>query len=396
MNQRLEDLQIAASNVESIYHCSAVQEGILFAQLKSESAVYRDRFTFRIAATDSEDTINVQDVEEAWRSVCKAHPILRTVFASGLDDVTAFQQIVLRDTDPLIRKGTLNSEVEIMSFVREYLQPSVPDMTPPHHLTVFQGGKDQALYLIFDISHAIVDAKSMHIIAEQFSLAYQHSSQIPRGPEYSDYITWAQARREVSLRHWLSHLADQEPCLLPTEDTPQIARPAKLQITVPYNNAAELNSFCQQHGVTIASFAQVAWALVLRRYTISGKSTPCFGCLHSGRDVIHGAENIMGPLLTMLISRFDTTSTSATPLDLMHQARRDSIEGSDKAGCSLGEIHEQLGLGTAALFNTIMSIQPAWPSNLGLKRGKIAMELVQADDPTEVSLLVHGVYCSEV
>lgn len=36
VNQRLKELHIPASNVESIYPCSAVQEGILFALLKGQ------------------------------------------------------------------------------------------------------------------------------------------------------------------------------------------------------------------------------------------------------------------------------------------------------------------------------------------------------------------------
>jgi len=386
VNQRLGELQLPTSKVESIYPCSAVQEGILFAQLRGQGDEYWDRFTLRITATDSNETISAHDLEQAWRSVCQAHSILRTVFVNGLGHLTAFQQILLRETEPLVKHKTLDDDLDISSFLETYRKPIVPGTTPPHTLTIVQNAAESNTHVVFDASHAILDARSMHIITEQLTLAYQHSSQIPRGPDYCDYITWAQARRESSLQYWTSHLLDQKPCLLPTQGISPEAQPASLQVDVPFKKAAEPNDFCRQHGVTIASFAQVVWALVLWRYAANTKASPCFGCLHSGRDVVPNADNIMGPLLTMLISRFDFCAAGVTPIDLMNQARHDSVEGSDKAGCSLGEIHEEMGLGASSLFNSVMSIQPAWPDELAQKGSAVRIKVVQADDPTEVRL----------
>ena len=383
VNDRLGELQVPASSVETMHPCSAVQEGILFAQLKGQGDEYRDRFTLRITSTDPHATVSGQDLEQAWRSVCKAHPILRTVFTSGLDDATTFQQVVLRETEPMVKHKTFDGDLDILSFLETYSKPVIPETTPPHCLTVVQKAADCSTHVVLDASHAIIDARTMHIIAEQLTLAYQGPSQIPRGPSYSDYIDWIQARRELSRQYWISRLSNQRPCLLPTKDVPQEAQPASSSVDVTFNKAAELNKFCRQYGVTIASFAQVVWALVLKRYSVGAATSPCFGCMHSGRDVIEAAENIMGLLVMMLISHFDTSLPSVTPLALMNQARQDSAEGSDKAGSSLGEIHEQLG--TSLLFNTIMSIQPAWPENLALQGTAASLTVVQADDPTEVS-----------
>jgi amino acid adenylation domain-containing protein len=386
VNSQLGELQIPIPSVETIYPCSAVQEGILFAQLKGQGDEYRDRFALRVTPTNPHATVSVQDLEQAWRSVCRAHPILRTVFTSGLDDATAFQQIVLRETEPMVKHKTLDGDLDILSFLQAYRKPTIPETMPPHCMTVVQNAADCSTHVVFDASHAIIDARSMHIMAMQLISAYQNPSPLPRGPSYSDYIVWTESRRKVSRQYWTSHLADQEPCLLPSKAVPRDDRPASLHFDVPFNKASALNSFCRQHGVTIASFAQVVWALVLKRHSVGAAHSPCFGCIHSGRDSIDAADRIMGPMISMLISRFDITSPSSTsPLDLMNQARQDSAEGSDKAGCSLGEIHEQLGLGTSLLFNTIMSIQPAWVEDLALKGSAVSMAFVQADDPTEVS-----------
>jgi amino acid adenylation domain-containing protein len=388
VKQRIGDLDVAASNVEAIYPCSAIQEGILFAQLKGESDGYRDRFTLRIRPTDPSDTISVQDLERAWCSVCNAHPILRTVFASGIDDVHAFQQIVLRETEPMVLHKLLDDDLDILSFLHDHAKPSFPETTPPHCLTVVQGESGPSKYMVFDISHALIDTRTIVIIAEQLISAYQRSSQIPRGPNFRNYIDWAHAQRDESSQFWLSHLSKQKPCLLPTEDVPQAARPSRLQVTAPYDNAAELIEFCKLHGVTVASFVQVVWALVLKRYSVEADVTPCFGCLHSGRHVIQEAEQTMGPLLTMLISSIDTSAAEVTPIELMNQARLDSVHGSDKAGCSLSEIHEQLGLGAVPLFNTLMSINPSLHATIDLSatQGNISVEFMQVDNPTEVRL----------
>lgn len=145
-----------------------------------------------MTATYSSGMVCVEDLAQAWRSVCQAHPILRTVFTSGLDDVTAFQQIVLRETEPTIGQKVLEADLNISSFLKALPRPSIPQTAPPHVLTIVHSAVDSSTFVVFDIDHVIVDARTMHIISQHFTSAYQRPSQIPRGASFSDYISWTQ------------------------------------------------------------------------------------------------------------------------------------------------------------------------------------------------------------
>ena len=382
IHKQLEETGLPASNIESIYPCSPVQQGILIAQSKGRGNVYWDRVTFNVKPKDSEDDIDIERLINAWRTVCMANPILRTVFTDGLCTESVFQQIVLKQTTPWVSHEMSASCSDAPSVLWNYDRPRFAPTQTPHRL-VLRSGFD-CIHGMVDISHAIGDPRTMHLIFEQFGQAYTDAMHIPKNPDLSEYIAWIQRHQSSARAYWESYLSGARPCHVPTAvgDGTTPVDLASSGIEVPWGDTSDLRSFCAHHNVTIANFMQVAWSVTLHAFT--GATSLCFGCLHSGRDSFEGADEIPGPLITMLVCRFDAPPNTNV-LYLLNRAKEDSTRALEQAACSLSGIHESLGLGPSSLFNTAISIQHTGPDALGTGRD-IEIELLDAQDPTEVSV----------
>lgn len=390
LHSHLEGLGIDQSNVESMYPCTATQEGILFAQIKGLD--YHNRFVSKLTSSDGE-AVCTDRIADAWRAVCQAHPILRTIFTTGLSDQGAFQQIVLKSVAPSIsvRPTPVGS---ISDVVASQEKPPFDLRKPPHHVTIYRESASVA-YVVLDISHTIVDATTYQALCKHMGREYARgSTTITPGRPFSDYVVWLQTRDDEARRHWKTYLQGVEPCVFPRDPAAAFDYVDHGPF-VPFHQADRLHRFCQEQGVTVATFMQAAWALVLRQHT--GRSTVCFGSLRSDHDLLPGAADgttaeILGPLISMLLCKFRLERPEAlVARDVLEAARKDASDALNRSGCYLAALHDDLGLGDSRLFDTAMTIQRAWPADLGGQdSGPLAIEAMHAcaEDPTEYSIMV--------
>lgn len=144
---RLDEHGVAQDNIESVYSCpAALHEGILLAQLKAgpnnHVYIYIDRIasrlTFSTRLGSKQDGVETDRIGDAWKAVCQAHPILRTVFISGLAKDGAFQQIILKRHEPPITVKQIPRNGPTASQVIEGSEhPPLDPMKPPHHLSLY-------------------------------------------------------------------------------------------------------------------------------------------------------------------------------------------------------------------------------------------------------------------
>ncbi|KAH6989025.1 hypothetical protein BKA56DRAFT_710304 [Ilyonectria sp. MPI-CAGE-AT-0026] len=391
IHERLRDCDIAPSNVQTIYPCTPLQEGILLARSKSDKPVYWQRLTFMVTPRDPSEKIDTSRLIDAWHTVCEASPILRTVFTSGLCDESAFQQVILKETVPCVSISTLNSDSDIHTMVRNLEKPSFNPAQPPNRLVVVQ--ESSCIYAVIDITHAAMDAHAINLLCELLGQAYTGESFVPRGPDFADYVAWIQNHRDKAQKYWKSYLAGGKPSLIPTLGTDSKGgdTDATLQVKIPFSDVAMLHSLCRKYTLTVSNIVQVAWSIVLRLYT--GMKSLFFGCVFSGRNTFEGAEQVIGPLATMLVSRFDVTSTT-TVLDLLEKAKEDSSDAFEHSACSLSQVFDSLDLGDSPLFNTALTIRPLWSEDLAV-RGAIKMVPVEIDDPSEYPVSIGVGYSKE-
>ncbi|GKZ33154.1 nonribosomal peptide synthase [Aspergillus brasiliensis] len=392
-DHRLQDhlhptnLCVPRENVEAIYPCTPLQEGLLLARMKrnGDERAYNSRFAFRLA-TRCETKVDITRISNAWKALCAAHPILRTIFIPGLSQNGASQQIVLKDSAPSISIYRVQANCSDTTELFKH-QQRLPfaHTQPPHRLSLYEGvGK--AVYAILEISHAIYDARTLRIILANIAAGYSSCRAIKKGRSFSDYVAWMQEREEVGRQYWKTYLAGAQPCILPRDSAMEETSSSVRGLEVPCQNAPGLLAFCRSQGVTIAHFIQAAWGVVLRLYT--GLSSVYFGCGRSDQDSLDGGEDILGPLITMMVCKFSFEDRSVSGLRLLQIAREDAARGMEQPGCSLARLHDDLGLSNSPLFDTIMTVGHAWPADLAPGEGDLMIEHTDSEGATEYSIFI--------
>lgn len=83
----------------------------------------------------------------------------------------------------------------------------------------------------------------------------------------------------------------------------------------------------------------------------------CFGYLTSGRDIpLHGAPQIAGPLINLLICRLSLTGDLSI-ISLLQADQATHGRSIENQHWSMAQVMHSLGLSGQPLFNTAMSVQ---------------------------------------
>ncbi|KAK6829677.1 hypothetical protein PG987_010261 [Apiospora arundinis] len=397
IHQHLSSIGIASTDVGLIMPCPPVQEGMLLAQLRGTGVEYWNRITTRLTPGPSqEENVDMKRLRKAWEAVCAANPILRTIFTS-LPCVagSSFQQVILKKPAALISERLAEPEEDIKSSLANMPFAQFAPSQPPHHLHLTQVSPS-LVYGTLDISHALMDDRSMRLILQQISQAYRDSTSIIKSPDMSAYVRYVQRHRDSDLAYWLEYLCGARPCLIPTIDAGieflkhDAAASGDQEDGAMIYDAKALHSFCRAQGITMANLMSTAWAAVLQQ--VCGGQEVIFGCIQSQHTSQGIDERTLGPLLTMNVCRVHLDPAIRLS-SILEQAKEDSLRALDHVGCPLGEIHESIGLNCQPmLFNTTMTVVGTW-SNGNMGNDVLQVELLpEVDNATEYPLTVGVIY----
>ncbi|QMW34815.1 hypothetical protein F9C07_2280446 [Aspergillus flavus] len=370
-------------DVEDIYGCSPVQDGILLSQVKFPGTYEIRRVLKVLSIMDA--TTTILGLQRAWQGVVDRHQSLRSIF---VDAGGIFQQIVLKNVTASVHCCEYmcsDDEAEVTNFLKSLPSPTYNASEPQHHLTICRTRGDN-VYMMVELSHAIVDGGSTEVVLQEMSLAFDGKSFTEPASLYSDYIQYISSpehSQSESMSHWTSYLAGVQPTIVPMY--PRDGQSKQIRsVKVPFAGMKDLSKFSVAHGVTIANVIQTAWALVLRAYT--GSDDVCFGYVASGRDVpVKGIENAVGAFINMLVCRVRLDQHQAA-LDAVDTMQNDYFTALAHQHCSLAQIQHGLNLSGMPLFNSIISLQKGVPDQqFG---DALSFRAVQEDDPTDFDLAV--------
>lgn len=350
----LASVGVSYSQVEDMYPCAAVQEGMMLSQIKDPTA-YWSFSTFEMKAKRGH--IDVQRVLEAWKKVTLKHPALRTVFVDSVCKGGVFDQIVVRapETGAIVLScddNELSTKLDSIRY-RNLNGKSVPHL--PHQFAIVQTTSGRIIAKM-EINHAVVDGGSLAVIRHDLEEAYEGRLTAEEGPLYSDYIKHI---RSLSVREatdfWKGKLEGVRSCYFPV--TPQHSTKHRQlhSLFVDFDRFSEIQSLAEKSNVTFANILLAAWSLVLQTYTNS--SDVCYGYLTSGRNIpVNDIEKAVGAFINMLVAR--TRLSSSLPfLTVCERVQDDFIESLPYQHCSLAQFQHDLGLSGQALFNTAVSVQ---------------------------------------
>jgi hypothetical protein len=379
-NNRLPTMGLSSfDEIENIYPCSPMQQGILLSQIKLAGSYEVEQIS-RVMSQKGH-TVDVKRFKIAWQQVVDRHALLRTVFFKSVSTSgSIFWQAVLRCHEASIVHLTAGSEEEAIRLLENRTSPQFYETQPSHRLTVCEVSP-QVLFYKIEISHALIDGMSKTIVMQDLTQAYEQTLPCDSGPLYSNYITYLQKQPLApALEYWTTHLKNTRPCLLPTLSKTRDVSADYGSISVTLDVAA-LNKFCASNAVTVASLVKAAWGIVLRAFTNSDEV--CFGYLTSGRDVpVDGVGDCVGVFINMLICCLNISYESEINL-LIRGIQEDFLKSLPFQHCSLAEIRHGLDLGNEPLFNTVLSIQ-RHGKQVDEVDSMIAFQSIIDRDPTEV------------
>ncbi|PZD27107.1 EntF, Non-ribosomal peptide synthetase modules protein [Pyrenophora tritici-repentis] len=386
LQKHFEPSVTPVDNIEDIYACSPMQEGILLTQNRMDGA-YHIEMVVQVSSVRGAP-IDVPRLVKAWQMVVDRQVVLRTVFVEGLSD-RPYDQLLLKAHSPLV-KLLGPPEGDAVSFMNAQTQVFSPDQ-PPHCLTILHDNETGLTLCKLEISHALVDGASMSILVSDWVEAYQNPSNVSPGPLYSDYIGYIQSQpRAAAIDFWKSQLSGVRAChfpnILESDTEAEEAHPLR-QVDVKIPEASQVRQFCQEHNVTLASIFRLAWAKVLRAFT--GDDQVCFGYLASGREIpVAGIEEAVGAFINMLVCSIDFDATSQqSAITSLDKLQDEYLQSLPYQHVSLAEIQHELGLSSGQkLFNTVLSFQRR--PHQDFFAGDLHLRYIDGVDPTEYPISI--------
>ncbi|KAE8868649.1 hypothetical protein PTNB29_02560 [Pyrenophora teres f. teres] len=379
-HKTLPGLEVPPEDVEDVFPCTPMQEGILTSQGKDPDA-YWVCFIYEVIP-NQETSISLARLQQAWKGVVHQHSLLRTLLVDNVPGSTGTTNVVLKDPQPSISVFSSEGTATIELFRSRYnpaAQRSIGQLQ--HHLSICQLNNGK-VYLCLDINHAIIDAHSRGILMHDLQEAYDANLN-PQSTSFRDFASYIkQQSQEEAGRYWAEYLDGVEPCFFPSLGDSGGANTIPRTVEVPSIDSSAVHMFCKIWEVTPATIIQTAWALVLSRYTNS--TNPCFGNLSSGRDLpIHNVNSIFGPLISILPCRIHLHK-QLTVLEALKTVQENYASSLSFQTFPLASMHSFLGLGTSALFNTALSLQRI--DDIGpCSASEITLKMKEGLDPTEVS-----------
>ncbi|KAI1458318.1 acetyl-CoA synthetase-like protein [Annulohypoxylon moriforme] len=386
-------LGLPPHEVESLYPCSPMQEGLMASLLRDSdtSSAYNQTFLFKFTSARGGAVESAQLID-VWLRMVRKHAILRTIFVEN--DAGDYVQVVLRRIDPVVLVKSDVDENELRSTLFEsenQLLKSSLEGVPLHRFVVCETA-NRSTYILLTKSHLLTDGMSTQILMRDIVNGYDGIVETWEPQHYyRDYIQYVNSQDAGRTRsYWAAYLAGAATCNFPKlchmseSETMVVSSRSSTSLRL-YNLETDLRQVCRSHDLTASNIFQLAWALVLRIYLNS--ESILFGYLSSGRDLpIAGIQEAVGPVANMLPIRSEIRRDMKV-VEVAKSLQADYIEHLSRQTLSLAQIlHAARYRNQSPNFNTILNIQKPGVGEIGSKRGSSQVSLVKGIDTTEYGL----------
>ncbi|TCP58033.1 amino acid adenylation domain-containing protein [Tumebacillus sp. BK434] len=353
-------------NLEDIFLLTPLQQGMLFHTLmEPESGVYFVQFRLGI-----EGNLDAGALQEAWQDVTGRHAALRTeIHWQGLEKPV--QVVYKQVTVPFAHldwRGLTAEEREarFAAFLQEDRRKGFQLTDAPLMRLCLLRFADEVYRLVWSSHHLLMDGWSMPVVIQEVLALYQAKTQgrevrLTEARSYGDYIRWLrQQNLEQAESYWRSLLQGfSAPTPLPLQ------KPAAEQHSGAFEKAAlvlsvqdteRLQSLARRNRVTLGSFVQAAWGVLLARY--SGEDDVVFGVTVSGRPAaLQGVESMVGMFINSLPMRVQLAADD-TVVTLVRKLRDQQVDMGQYEYSPLVQVQKWSALpGGTQLFDTLVVVE---------------------------------------
>ncbi len=377
--------------LDDVLPLTALQEGLLF------HALYDDRrpdvYTVQLAVGLA-GPLDAERLHDAARALLRRHPNLGAGFrVTGSGKAV---QYLRRGTEPHWRRTDLTGlapgrRAGALDALREEERTTRFDLDRPPLIRFLLVQEEPELHrLIVTNHHILMDGWSGPLLLRDLMALYEHrgdTARLPAVTPYRTFLGWLAGQdTERGLRVWSEALDGlQAPTLLaPRCEAAPPVPPEQLTAELPDRLGAALQRRAAEHGVTLNTVVQAAWALLLGRLT--GRDDVVFGATVSIRPPeIDGVQSMVGLFINTVPVRIRLRSAE-TFAGLLTRVQREQALLMDHQHIGLGDIQRTAGHGD--LFDTTVVTENFLVERESLERSVAGVRLTSADghDATHYTL----------
>ncbi|MBB5959617.1 amino acid adenylation domain-containing protein/non-ribosomal peptide synthase protein (TIGR01720 family) [Saccharothrix tamanrassetensis] len=296
---------ISPSGVTDVLPLSPMQEDLLAYELYEEPVP--DAYMTQLVV-ELRGALDIGALRAAAQTLLRRHPNLRAGFwYDGLDEPVQFVpgDVRLPWSERNLRSMPRHEHASEVTRLlaadraRRFALTEAPLM----RFTVLRLGP-QLHQLVWTAHHILVDGWSVPVLLDELISLYRlpDESRLTSPTPYRQYLTWLRAQdRAQAERVWRDMLAGLEHPTLVTlpEPTRRPEPPQHVAVELSEKVTLDLQQRARQHGLTMNTMVQGAWALVLGQLT--NRDDVVFGTTLSGRaPEIAGVATMVGFLMNTL------------------------------------------------------------------------------------------------
>ncbi|KRP75068.1 peptide synthase [Pseudomonas paralactis] len=295
---QLDALPVPASAIEDVYPLTPMQEGLLLhTLLEPGTGLYYMQDRYRINSA-----LDPERFAQAWQAVIARHEALRASFCWNVGE-DMLQVIHKPGSTPIeyldwSADPETEQEPRLQALLKAEREAGFDLLNQaPFHLRLIRVGEARYWFMMSN-HHILIDAWCRSLLMNDFfdiymALGEGRDAQLATPPRYRDYIAWLQRQDLNEARQWWQqNLQGFERATPIPSDRPFLREHAggsggmvvgDCYTRLDARDGAQLRELAQAHQLTVNTFAQAAWALVLRR--LSGDRDVLFGVTVAGRPV---------------------------------------------------------------------------------------------------------------
>lgn len=370
-------LGLPAASLETV-HPLAPMQFVMLEQTLAEPG--SGAYVEQLSATVHGD-LDPGAFARAWQDCADSHAVLRTRFVlNGGEPQQAVMRSFLLPWDYRDLRGLPQDEqrTQIDASLAEDLSRGFdPAVAPPLRFALFHLG-DGVYHFLWSLHHALLDAWSGGLVLKEVLDRYDALRagwplRLGPPPPYRDYVTWiGQQDTAAAEARWRRLLDGMTPAPILTGRDRGAPSPAQIDETAGVGPApplygaqrlalsaastASVQAAARAQRVTLNTFVQGAWALMLSR--LVSRDDVVFGATTSGRPAaLAGVESIVGLCINTLPVRARVT-TGVSLGDWLRRLQNDQVAMREYECVSLAQVHGWSGLPThVPLFESVVRFQ---------------------------------------
>ncbi|KAL2373486.1 nonribosomal peptide synthase SidD [Blastomyces gilchristii SLH14081] len=377
------NLGIAYDEIEDAYPCTRVHEGLLVTQ-SLNAFEYQSYTIWEVTSKVPQCAVWPVRLGNAWEDVVRRHPALRTIlFSRGTNGQEKIH--VVRKTSNIKVQILSCTDNEVTDLLRKSSLSNRDIGALPYQFTICKTESGR-IFCKLEGNDAFLDATSLLIILRELSKAYRGQLSSSPAPLYRSAVAYFYdiADFKSQMDYWITQMVDIQPCMFPQIQSNGCQKGLRT-MSREVADKALLNRFCLDKGVTKSNIFQIAWGMVLRKYT--QLDDVCFGMVISGRDVpIPEIHNIIGSFFNVLVCRLRFTIEDRCS-DVLARNQAENRNRLRNGCCSLIDVLQQSRHFGKPLFNTCMSVEQPLSTENG--EGEIRFKEVETYEATEYDIIIN-------